>query len=217
MKKVLYFEGAGWADADSSKATDMNNCRVRTAFTNDSGKKIYLELTSLILNDKERKKRFPVFNIAVGFIDACFYITGDHNDQNKNSIIHRNNKAIEYNRANVLKFVNSLGCSFDKVITLPDLAGYRVHADKGGYNYGDEFVYSEELTKRAEQIYKYFYELEQSEGKRHPNFSLWVDENDRARLHLLRHFNGYNKHWTIKNAESWQDTITDSTLGKYGY
>lgn len=33
MKKTLYFEGAGWADCDTSKATDLQNCRIRTAFS----------------------------------------------------------------------------------------------------------------------------------------------------------------------------------------
>ena len=44
VNKVINFEGAGWSDADTSKATDMKNCRVRTTFINDEGKKIYLEI-----------------------------------------------------------------------------------------------------------------------------------------------------------------------------
>ena len=32
VSKLIKFEGAGWASADTSKATDMKNCRVRTTF-----------------------------------------------------------------------------------------------------------------------------------------------------------------------------------------
>lgn len=42
--KTLYFEGAGWSDTDSS--TNVGNCRIRTAFTNDDGRQIYLEMSS---------------------------------------------------------------------------------------------------------------------------------------------------------------------------
>ena len=43
VNKLIKFEGAGWEEADTSKATDMKNCRVRTTFINDHGQKIYLE------------------------------------------------------------------------------------------------------------------------------------------------------------------------------
>jgi len=36
--RTLYFEGAGWDKADVSIAT-IGNCRCRTAFKNDEGKK----------------------------------------------------------------------------------------------------------------------------------------------------------------------------------
>jgi hypothetical protein len=214
--KTLYFEGAGWSDADISKATDMQNCRVRTAFTNNEGKKIYLEISAMEVT----KSSSPLVKHLkyAAWVTDCFYITGSNNDGNKNSIFTRNEIRFEYNKENVLRFVNwTLGCNFNDVVTLPDLAGYRVFKDESGYkyNYGDEFVYNDELTKRAEKIHKYFYELEKSEGKRYPNFSLWVDEKNSELLHLLRHYNGYNKHWTIQNIKNWQDTITEEILGKY--
>ena len=40
-KKILYFEGAGCISAG-----EVANCRIRTAFTNNDGKKIYIEFTS---------------------------------------------------------------------------------------------------------------------------------------------------------------------------
>ena len=42
--KTLIFEGAGWAGADISKATDVTNCRIRTCLRNNSGRVIYLEI-----------------------------------------------------------------------------------------------------------------------------------------------------------------------------
>ena len=211
--KTLYFEGAGWFDADISKATDMKNCRVRTAFTNDEGKKIYLEITACEVTKHSSSTIKHLKN--AGFIDSCFYIMGD-DDENKHSIRRRNETAFEYNRANVLAFVNSLGCSFDTVETLPDLAGYRVFKDKWAngadyYNYGDEFQYDAELTAKRENIYHHFYELEKSEGKQYPNFSLWVDGKDKSILHLLRHFNGHNGNWEIRtDTENWEASMVET-------
>ncbi len=43
MSKTLYFEGAGW---DGCKAEYNGvNCRIRTAFHNNDGRMIYLELS----------------------------------------------------------------------------------------------------------------------------------------------------------------------------
>jgi hypothetical protein len=210
--RTLYFEGAGWFDADTSKATDMRNCRVRTAFTDNAGRKIYLEMSAHVVT----KNSSPIvknFTVACWVTD-CFYITGDRDDCNNNRILNRGEVTFEYNKENVLKFVNSLGCNFKDVETLPDLAGYRVFKDGGGINFGDEFQYSEERTARAEEIRRHFYAVEQSEGKKYPNFSLWVDDENPETLHLLRHFNGYNKHWLIYNTENWQETITETTLGR---
>ncbi len=213
MEKTLYFEGAGWADADISKATDVGNCRIRTAFHNDKGEAIYLEMTSCEVT-KRSAESLRKYTFA-GFVDSCHYILGD-DDENKHSIHRRNEKTFEYTKANILKFVNSLGCSFEEIVVLPDLAGYRVFKDGEGYNFGDEFMYNEELTARAEEIEKHFYQLEKSEGRKYPNFSLWVDSEDKGLLHLLRHFPGHNKHWIIRSdVENWQETMQESILGRY--
>ena len=42
--KTLVFEGAGWAGADTSKRTDVTNCRIRTRIKNREGRIIYLEM-----------------------------------------------------------------------------------------------------------------------------------------------------------------------------
>lgn len=206
--KTLYFEGAGYVPRG-----EVENCRIRTAFHNDKGEAIYLEILGVEVT-KHSAPSLKKYNYA-GIVDFCHYILGD-DDANKHSIKEARDKTFEYTKANILRFINSLGCSFDQVVILPDLAGYRVFKDGGGYNFGDEFQYNAELTARAEEIRTHFYNLEKSEGKEFPNFSLWVDENNPELLHLLRHFSGYNRHWTITNCENWKDTITETKLGKYG-
>lgn len=207
MKKTLYFEGAGCVPCG-----EVENCRIRTAFHNDKGEAIYLEITGVEVTNR-MSSQLKKYTYA-GVIDSCHYILGD-DDENKHSIHNRNEKTFEYTKAEILHIVNSLGCSFDQVVILPFLAGYRVFKDHEGYNFGDEFQFNAERTVRAEEIESHFYNLEKSEGKQYPNFSLWVDQTNPEMFHLLRHFNGYNRHWSIQNTENWQETIEETTLGKY--
>ena len=154
------------------------------------------------------------------------------------------NQSFEYTEEAILKFVNGLGASFDAVKVVPDLGGFRVfpeeHSCDGpdGYNYGDEFQFDPEMTARREAVYDRVYQMEKTEleadwkdraGKfvhmpgraASPNFSLWVDREDPSLLHLLRHFNGYNKHWSIRTdvgdtLEDWMATAKETLLGRYG-
>ena len=205
--KTLYFEGAG-----SVPRGMVENCRIRTAFHNDKGEAIYLEMSGFEVT-KNSPRSIKQFTCA-GFVDHCHYIMGD-DDCNKHSIVDMRHKTFEYNKSEILSIVNSLGCSFDEVVILPDLAGYRVFKDREGHNFGDEFQFNAELAARAEEIRVHFYALEKSEGKKYPNFSLWVDQDNKEMLHLLRNFNGYNKHWSIVNSENWQESIVETVFGKY--
>lgn len=242
--KTLYFEGAGWSEADISKAT-IGNCRIRTAFRLDDGRAVYLEI-----NGTERTKHSPSCYQwqYTGFVTSCFYVTDENpnDDENKHSIRLTDRKRIfEYTEAAILKFVNSLGASFEAVKVVPDLGGYRVFPENytrargtGRLNYGDEFPFDPEMTSRREAVHKWIYDTELREleedrktgarkfvhspcGKDFPNFSLWVDEADPGKLHLLRHFSGHNRHWTIRtdtgeSIEEWLGTMTENTLGRYG-
>lgn len=244
MSKVLYFEGAGWSGADISKAT-VGNCRIRTTFHLDDGRAVYLEISGF-----ERTKHSPrgIYEWQyTGFVDCCFYITDDvpNDDENNHPArLSSRKKRFEYNEASILRFVNSLGASFTAVKVLPDLGGYRVFPEeKSGhgldrYYYGDEFDYDPEMIARREAIYDKVYEIEKDELLRdraanghkfvhspgttdYPNFSLWVDEFDSGCLHLLRHFNGYNKHWIIRTdvgdkLEDWMATAKETNLGRCG-
>ena len=229
--KTLYFEGAGMAEADVSKAT-VGNCRIRTAFHLDDGRAVYLEING---SERTRYSSPQVYLWRyTGFVNTCHYITDDvpNDDCNKHTIIHCNYRTFKYTEAEILRFVNSLGASFDAIKVLPDLAGYRVFREKYSscglecYNYGDLFRFDPELLARREAVYRHYYELEKAEGWESPNFSLWTVEDDPGALHLLRHFPGtfqtaHNKHWIIRvdtggALGDWIATATESRLGKYG-
>ncbi len=227
--KVLYFEGAGCEDTFRG---EISNCRIRTTFTNNEGKKIYLEIQGTVKTQDDVKKyhRYENFTMgdAIGFIDSCHYITDDCkiDDCNKSRLTYERSKNISYSYKGILKFVNeNCNCSFDSIEVLGWLSGYRVFADTTketcntfkALNYGDEFQYNIELESTRKEIQKHFYDLEKSEGKQYPNCSLWVDDKDVNLLHLLRHFNGYNKHWSIRtDVENWKDSIEETKLNEYG-
>lgn len=206
MKKILYFEGAGCAPRG-----EVENCRIRTAFHLNDGRAVYLELIG-VETTKHSAPRVKQYAVA-GFVDFCFYVTGCSDDCNESQIPKYQHKTFEYTKKNILKLVNSLGCSFDEIVVLPDLAGYHVHGKGRAVNYGDKFLYDKSLTHRREEIRRHYYDHEKSEGKQYPNLSVWVDAENPAALHLLRHFSGFNKHWTIDpTAECWQDTVQETLL-----
>ena len=72
MSKTLYLEGAGCAPCG-----EVANCRIRTAFTNDNGKKVYIEFISYTVTkaDHKKYKRYLGHDIGVnlGFCDYCHY------------------------------------------------------------------------------------------------------------------------------------------------
>ena len=179
--KVLYFEGAGWSGADISRAT-VGNCRIRTAFHLDDGRPAYLEITAC-------ERRIGKSAYYEGWVDSCHYITGSSKDCNRSRIkVTRDH--FEYTHAEILRLVNSIGCSFDAVGVLPDLGGYRVFKGRAGYgvtdyNFGDEFQPDRELIAAREAVDTYLQERErQITGRKYPAYSLWVDEADPAILHF---------------------------------
>lgn len=222
--KVLCFEGAGWEEADISKAT-IGNCRIRTAFHNTSGQAIYLEISGV----SKGKTKQPEY---VGHINHCFMITDDspNDDENKHSLIKRFLTTVKYTdrygrqklsvtgaefpyaESSILKIVHDLGGDFDHIRVVNRLGGYRVFKDTrtkgtGRYNYGDEFQFDEERVRKRELVDKAIYNIEKKEleeadrsGWRrcYPNYSLWTDDVDPDVLHLLRHFVGQNKHYLIR-------------------
>ena len=129
--KKLYFEGAGCVPR-----SDIPNCRIRTAFHLDDGRAVYLEISGM----ETTRSTAPCYSkfTNYGIIDPLHYTTGTGDDRADFGLDRT--YAFEYTQANLLQLVNSLGASFDAVEVLHDLAGYRVHADNGVYNFGDEFT-----------------------------------------------------------------------------
>ena len=252
--KTLYFEGAGWEDAESSKAT-IGNCRVRTAFRRSDGSPVYLELSCSSVG-----KLHPIY---MGHVDHCFCITSDkpNDDENRHSLIKKflhidqvtikrsrisalkiSSVTFPYTKEGVLQVVTGLGGDFDNIEVVNPLGGYHVFKDSGSgadhYNYGDEFVLNKDILHRREAVRKAVYDMELRElkedranrtrkfvhspsGQDYPNFSLWPEDGTGSVLHLLRHFNGYNKHYIInvENGESvddWMTSMTEVLLGRYG-
>ena len=129
MSKTLYFEGAGWSGADSSKAT-IGNCRIRTAFHLDPEKKhprcscgephdgaaaVYLEIICGTIGKENRKLGLkPTY---YGWIDYLHYVTDDdrNDDCNRHILPFERRARIDYTLESILKFVNDLGASFDAI------------------------------------------------------------------------------------------------------
>ena len=144
-KKVLYFEGAGCVPRG-----DVENCRIRTAFINDKGKSIYLEITS-----KAVPKGFPD-SWAYGFIDYCHYITNSkpNYDFEEHRLPIECKGRFEYSKSGILKLVNEeLHCSFEKMIVTDIFDGYHVHANGGRYNMMDNFIYCSEHAEKARNAF----------------------------------------------------------------
>lgn len=163
MNKTLFFEGAGWNGANAEY--NGLNCRIRTAFHNNDGKMIYLELNGCHPNNyqsKEAKENKVTLPSTYMSVDIAHYITDDPEIDDCNSsriktIAYSEMMKIEYTLENIRNFVNTqFNCSFDSVVILDDLAGYRVFANSkkidwgtsAQYNFGDCFDYDEDLTQR---------------------------------------------------------------------
>lgn len=173
-KKILYFEGAGCVPCN-----DVENCRIRTAFTNKEGRKVYIEFVS----------RYKYSENGYLACDYCHYITDDPeiDDCNKSRLECERNSEIEkvkYKKENILNFVNKYcNADFEEIVVLDNLAGFRVFSDgKRGtfaaYNYGDEFNYNKELTEKriekVEKMKKYFSELF---NQKYDNTSYYINNN----------------------------------------
>ena len=145
MKKILLFEGAGCVPRG-----DLENCRIRTAFTNDAGERIYLEITG-----SERTKYTPA-RLAeyenAAHVWHCFNITDEtpNDDCNLHRIIEPHERGsleranFEYSRAALLRWVNAnLHCSFEGISISDGFApgAYRVFGDQPNkYNFMEDYI-----------------------------------------------------------------------------
>lgn len=143
--KNLLFEGAGCVPRG-----DLENCRIRTAFTNDEGKQIYLEITGSKTTKYTPDHLRQYENAA--HVWHCFYITDETPNDDCN--LHRiyephGGKSLEfvnfeYSRAALLRWVNAnLHCSFEDIAISDGFApgAYRVFSDQPNkYNFMEDYT-----------------------------------------------------------------------------
>lgn len=158
--KVLFFEGAGCVERG-----DVENCRIRTAFTNNEGKGIYLELMGFDVT-KTSPDKHKVYKVA-GIADFCHYTkeirieqTNPHTGKTHYYIEYEpvenveRGQSFEYSKQGILNFVNEkLNCSFTEIKVLDSFDGYRVHKDGGGYNFIEDFEYKPEIAEARRAKY----------------------------------------------------------------
>lgn len=119
LSKLIKFEGAGWAGADTSKATDMGNCRVRTTFVNDHGKKIYLEMGYFDNRERKSKSRWHYGYDMPWRIDFLFYCDRDRSVGCSEEFKDDYRMVREFNKKNVLEFINRVcEASFEEIETV---------------------------------------------------------------------------------------------------
>lgn len=163
-----------------NSSENLGNCRIRTAFKNDDGRAIYLELSNYTVHkyyDHKKYRRYREYpaGTELGFITHCFYITGgrEANDENNNRVDLKNEPII-YDEKNVLALINSkLNCSFTGVEVLTWLAGYKPFDGAHSYNMANDFINIPARTAERVRIYKeaakeYFDEIYQKHVKNDP-------------------------------------------------
>lgn len=174
--KVLYFEGAG-----AVPRGDVENCRIRTAFTNDEGEKFYLELWGIDVTPKspERYKGY----VNAGIVDYCYILDGDE-ETIRFDIEQRN---FEYSKQRILEFVNdNMNCSFDEIKVLDMFDGYRVHKGGGGYNFIEDYKHNEARAEARRKAYNTIdMEIREKLGEKYSVITLWAmdDESITVRCH----------------------------------
>jgi len=149
---ILYFEGAG-GDYDSNEKSDIGNYRIRTAFKNDEGKLIYLEMGGHDFGDKKKGTHWKTH------IDHLFYITNDNDDNCNNNRINYNWQDIKdnvtYTKKDIIKCINKLcNTNFDTMEVLDFMENYRVHGGNYKYNLMDSHIVNKKRTEARKKVYK---------------------------------------------------------------
>jgi len=110
--KTLIFEGAGWADADNSKSTDLGNCRIRATFENTKKAGIYLEMSC-------HSEEWHISHL---------FKTRDQKTNHTPEFKHLQRIKREYSKKSLLNFVNEeLECSFDNIeVDNSDFDGFQL-------------------------------------------------------------------------------------------
>lgn len=171
MKKVLLFEGAGMDVYE--EGSDVGNHRIRTAFINGNGDKIYLELGGNLQNCKT-SKRFGWYT----HIDHCFNISVS-TDENISSIKLNDTFFKGYSKEDLTNYINeNFNCKFDTIEVLDWMEGYRVHGNRNEYNLMDNHEINKKRTIARNKAYaKIDKEIREKLGEKYSPISLYcMDE-----------------------------------------
>lgn len=142
MIKKLLFEGCGWSGTESD--SDIGNCKLRTAFHDDNGRPILLEIcgnAKKFLTDKSLASRYGDF---VGFVDKAYYIkiTDSLIDLwfgEREKAIDDDKKIFKWTRSGIIELLKQLNTTVEK-IEIDNSHTYRVYTeDDNLYCYGDSF------------------------------------------------------------------------------
>lgn len=166
MKKILLFEGAGMNIYE--EGSDVGNHRIRTAFINDNGDKIYLELGGNLQNCKT-SKRFGWYT----HIDNCFNISVS-TDENVSRIKLNNTFFKGYSKRELTNYINeNLNCKFDTIEVLDWMEGYRVHRNRHECNLMDDHKLNRKRTIARNKAYeKIDKEIMEKLGEKYSKISL---------------------------------------------
>lgn len=156
MEKVLWFEGAG---CENTWRNDVPNCRIRTAFMNDEGRWVYLEINAAPIGKEMAKGLAGKAGWKAGdeycHVDSAHYVTDDPSidDCNVNRLeadVHegwhrwywggcKDGNIYEtlkpYTMDGILRVVNEdCHASFDRIMVGDILSGFRVFNHDGKRN-----------------------------------------------------------------------------------
>ena len=198
MGRTLYFEGAG---CEGTNVNDVENCRIRTAFSVPDGREFYLELLSGCENYRNNEIPWELYDVPrtkkrngwdyytqfsnMIIVDFCFEIHNGNGDCNNfRHPIERKHTMLPYKKANILRLVNeNLGGDFTDIVILPWLSGYRVHSDnpKRKYNLMDDYVDIPARTAERSRIYheeakRYFEKIYRQHIKANPRAARLMSE-----------------------------------------
>jgi len=159
-QRVLLMEGAGMS-YEIHPYSDIGNYRCRTVFTNDKGKKIYLEIKRCLkqhLQTKIEQRDNPDNDWGL-HIYADIISTYGGKSEKYIDIYFEETRRVSYGKNSVLRWINeNLDCSFTDLEVLDDFEDYRVHAGRDSegiarYNCMEDHVVNRPRTAARKAAY----------------------------------------------------------------
>lgn len=182
--KTLYFCGMGMDFyEEASKQSDVGNFRIRTAFTNLDGKRIFLEMGNCTRYDFSKKKPEKETDYAL-CIDHLFeIINNDGTDDENETRIKFDWKAVrelDYSKADITAWINeNLNCDFETIEVLDWSYGYRPNGNHSTYNLMENAEINHERANARRVAYKEIdKEYRKALGQKYSKISLQKMDDD---------------------------------------